>query len=320
MSEFITIGEPIVTFASTDADADLVHAENFKKIVGGAELNVAIGVSRLGHSTQYISRVGNDPLGTFVKNEIKSNQVGADYVSSDDDNWTAFQLKEKVTVGDPLTFNFRRNSAAAHLSSEIIDRVDLSDVKIAHMSGIFPAISKTAQISFRHLFERLNQRNIFTTFDPNLRPSLWPNEKTMIKTINELAAFADVVLPGTNEGEILIGSKDPETIADFYLQADKTKTLIVKVGPQGAYVKNKGQSGYYVNGFKVNKVVDTVGAGDGFALGYITATLEGKSQKSAVMRGNAVGALQVQTPGDNDGYPTVKKLADFYAKEGVSEK
>ncbi|WP_257613223.1 PfkB family carbohydrate kinase, partial [Oenococcus oeni] len=113
MSEFITIGEPIVTFASTDADADLVHAENFKKIVGGAELNVAIGVSRLGHSTQYISRVGNDPLGTFVKNEIKSNQVGADYVSSDNDNWTAFQLKEKVTVGDPLTFNFRRNSAAA---------------------------------------------------------------------------------------------------------------------------------------------------------------------------------------------------------------
>ncbi|WP_414692746.1 PfkB family carbohydrate kinase, partial [Oenococcus oeni] len=55
----------------------MVHAENFKKIVGGAELNVAIGVSRLGHSTQYISRVGNDPLGTFVKNEIKSNQVGA---------------------------------------------------------------------------------------------------------------------------------------------------------------------------------------------------------------------------------------------------
>ncbi|WP_257610891.1 PfkB family carbohydrate kinase, partial [Oenococcus oeni] len=112
----------------------------------------------------------------------------------------------------------------------------------------------------------------------------------------------------------------PETIADFYLQADKTKTVMDEGGLQGAYVKNKRQSGYNVNGFKIDKVVDTFVAGELLALIYITPTLEGKSQKSAVMRGNAVGALQVQTPGDNGGYPTVKKLADFYAKEGVSEK
>ncbi|MDN6968767.1 sugar kinase [Oenococcus sp. UCMA 17063] len=319
MSEFITIGEPLTTFASIDADVDLAHAENFKKIVGGAELNVAIGVSRLGHSTEYISRVGKEPLGKFVKNQIDTNNVGSDYISFDDQYWTGIQLKQKVTKGDPATYNFRRNSAATHLSPDIIDQVDLSDVKIAHMSGIFPAISKTAQDSFRRLFKRLNEQHIFTTFDPNLRPSLWPDEETMVKTINELATFADVVLPGTNEGEILIGSKDPETIADFYLQADKTKTVIVKVGPQGAYVKNKGEEGYFINGFKAAQVVDTVGAGDGFALGYITALLEGKSQKSAVMRGNAVGCLQVQTPGDNDGYPTKKELADFYATQGVEE-
>lgn len=66
-------------------------------------------------------------------------------------------------------------------------------------------------------------------------------------------------------------------------------------------------------------MVDTVGAGDGFALGVITALLEDKSLRSAAMRGNAVGALQVQTPGDNDGYPTPAKLKAFYEAEGVSE-
>ncbi len=224
-----------------------------------------------------------------------------------------------VTKGDPATFNFRKNSAASHLSPEVIDQVKLDDVKFAHMSGIFPAISDTAEASFRKLYKRLNDAGIKTTFDPNLRPTLWKSHDYMVKTINELAGYADIVLPGVEEGKILMGSDDPEAIADFYLKGERTTTVIVKVGPAGAYVKTKDGQSFTVKGFKVDKVVDTVGAGDGFALGVITALLEGKSLKAAVLRGNAVGALQVQTPGDNDGYPTHEGLSAFYAKEGVSE-
>jgi len=191
--------------------------------------------------------------------------------------------------------------------------------KIAHMSGIFPAISDTAQETFRALYKRLNDKNILTTFDPNLRPGLWSSQETMVKTINELAGYADIVLPGDNEGKILMGSDDPEKIADFYLKGERTNTVIVKVGPAGAFVKTSDGEKFTVKGFKVDNVVDTVGAGDGFALGVITALLEGKPMKSAVLRGNAVGALQVQTPGDNDGYPTREGLEKFYKDEGVSE-
>ena len=67
-------------------------------------------------------------------------------------------------------------------------------------------------------------------------------------------------------------------------------------------------------------VIDTVGAGDGFALGVITALLEGKTLESAALRGNAVGAMQVQVLGDNEGYPTREKLLQFYEKQGVEEK
>lgn len=153
------------------------------------------------------------------------------------------------------------------------------------MSGIFPGISDTAEETFRALFKRLNENNILTTFDPNLRP-LWKSHDYMVKTINELAGYADIVLPGVEEGKILMGSDDPEAIADFYLKGERT---------------------------------NTVGAGDGFALGVITALLEGKSLRSAVMRGNAVGALQIQTPGDNDGYPTPDEPKAFYTQEGVAE-
>ena len=66
MSEVITIGEPLTTFASTEPDVPLVDVENWNKIMGGAELNVAIGVKRLGHDVEYISRVGQDPFGEYI--------------------------------------------------------------------------------------------------------------------------------------------------------------------------------------------------------------------------------------------------------------
>ena len=320
MSEVITIGEPVVTFAATDPDVSLAKAENFKRILGGAELNVAIGIRRLGHSVDYFSQVGTDPLGDYVIDTIKNHQIGTEHISRDSEHFTGHQLKQLVTVGDPKTFNYRKDSAASHLQSHALEDIDLSDVKFAHMSGIFPAISATAEKSFRVLYEKLHQNKIPTTFDPNLRPSLWGDQERMIRTINELATNADIVLPGVDEGEILMGSRDPEKIADFYLKSPKTSVVMVKVGAKGAFVKTKKQSGQLIPGFKVDQVVDTVGAGDGFALGVITALLEGKTLESAALRGNAVGAMQVQVLGDNEGYPTREKLLQFYEKQGVEEK
>ena len=188
------------------------------------------------------------------------------------------------------------------------------------MSGIFPSISDTAEETFRALFKRLNENNILTTYDPNLRDT-WKSHEYMVKTENELAGYADIVMPGVEEGKILMGSDDPEEIADFYLKGSRTNTVIVKIGSKGAFVKTSKGEKYVVKGFRVDQdnIIDTVGAGDGFALGVITALLEGKNMKKAVMRGNAVGALQIQTPGDNDGYPTPEELKEFYEEEGVSE-
>lgn len=319
MSEVITIGEPIVTFASKEPDVSLRDALEWHKILGGAELNVAIGAQRLGHSVDYISAVGSEPLGDYVIKTIQEHHVGTRYISKDADNWTAFQLKDRVTQGNPVTHNYRRGSAAAHLTKDVIEQIDLTDVKIAHMSGIFPAISATAEAAFRTLLGRLEAADILTTFDPNLRPTLWSSPEQMASTLNELAGHANIVLPGVEEGKILMGSDDPETIADFYLQGARTQVVVVKVGPDGAYVKTATGDHYLVKGFKVAHVADTVGAGDGFAMGVITALLEQKPLKAAVMRGNAVGALQVQTYGDNDGYPTHDELAAFYQREGVTE-
>jgi len=123
MSEVITIGEPLVTFASKEPDVSLVDALDYHKIMGGAELNVAIGVKRLEHSVEYISQVGEEPFGQFVIKTINSHKVGTKYISSDPDHWTGHQVKQLVTKGDPEVVNYRKGSAACYLTKEVIDQV-----------------------------------------------------------------------------------------------------------------------------------------------------------------------------------------------------
>lgn len=315
MAEFLTIGEPMTLFGSEEIDKSLVETEHFKKFLAGAEVNVAVGVSRLGHSTEYVSSVGTDPFGGFIFNQLKNDRIGTKYIRTSQDFWTGFQLKNRVSQGDPSIFYFRKGSAAAHFDQAVLDTIDFSDVKMTHLSGIFPAISEQALQAFKYLIELLEKNNICTTFDPNLRTQLWSSQERMVTTINSLAAQANIVLPGINEGEILMGSRDPEKIADFYLQnGGKTQIVIVKLGAKGTFVKQKDSTTFVVPGFKVKTVVDTVGAGDGFAVGLITGLLENKSLYESVIRANAIGALAVQSAGDNDGYPTREEL-DLFLKE-----
>lgn len=312
MSEFLTIGEAMVLFASTNIDESLVEAKNFQKFVAGAEYNVAVGMTRLGHTVQYVTQLGKDPFGESVMEALKKAKIKTDYVAMTSDYWTGFELKNHVAFGDPDTYYFRRGSAAAHFNSGLVDQIDFRGIKFAHFTGIFPAISAEALRAFKRLISVLQEHNVTISFDPNIRLPLWRSTEFMQNTLNGLAAEADIVLPGISEGEKLMGSHDPEEIADYYLrQSDRTRLVIVKLGPEGSFVKERGKESVIVPGFKVEKVVDTVGAGDGFATGVVSALLEGKSAVEAAIRGNAIGALAVQTVGDSDGYPTKEQLERF---------
>ncbi|MGW7926446.1 sugar kinase [Staphylococcus xylosus] len=313
MSTFLTIGEPIALFGSDEIDKNLVEAQKFTKYLAGAEVNVAVGVARLGHSTQYVTRLGDDPFGGFIENELTKNNIGTDYIEKTDEFWTAYQLKNRVSKGDPDIYYFRKGSAAAHFNEKILKTIDWTDIELVHLSGIFPAISPESLSVFNKLIEMIDHNQITSTFDPNLRPQLWNSETEMRETLNNLAKHADIILPGINEGKILVGSEDPEIISDFYLnQSEKTSIVIVKLGEVGAYIKQKGETvGATIEGQHVEHIVDTVGAGDGFAVGIITGLLEGIDIKSAVYRGNIIGALAVQSLGDNDGYPDRAKLNDM---------
>ncbi|MDR0299473.1 MAG: sugar kinase [Streptococcaceae bacterium] len=315
MAEFLTLGEPLVVLASKEKDVSLDEVVDFEKFLAGAELNVAVGMARLGNQVAYISKVGSDPFGNFIVSATEKAGIEVQNLTQDADYLTGFYLKQRVSQGDPATAYFRKNSAAANLTCQEVESVSLDDVKIAHLSGIFAALSETAFETYTRFNERLNTAKIMTIFDPNLRPSLWRSREKMVRVTNESAKNAHIILPGIDEGEILTGSREPEVIADFYLnQSELTHTVVVKLGAVGAFVKTKGHQKFTVPGFKVEKVVDTVGAGDGFAVGLESALLEDWSLEDAVRRACAIGAIAVQSSGDNDGYPTREELVEFLNK------
>ena len=186
-----------------------------------------------------------------------------------------------------------------------INQIDLSDVQLVHVTGIPPALSQSAREATFRLVERAKENHILVTFDPNLRPALWENQQTMCEVINRLASMCDIFLPGVHECEILMGFSNIEKIALYYRNLGVPITII-KDGAKGAYVAKK-DSIYHVPGFKV----DTVGAGDGFAVGILSGILENLNLKDCVTRANAIGAIQVMHVSDNEGLPTKIQLQKF---------
>ena len=315
MIEVLTIGEPMGLMVA-DEVKPLKDVEHYTRFVCGAELNFAVGIARLEHGVAYVSRVGNDPFGAHIKDFLKENKIDNRYVNYDDEFMTGMQLKAKVESGDPEVVNFRKNTAFSHLTPADIEHIDWSTVKHLHSTGIPPALSTSCRETAGKLMDTAREKGVRISFDPNLRPALWKSKEEMVKTINYLATKADIVLPGVGEGEILMGSRDPEKIADFYLKqpGTHTKTVIVKVGAEGSFVKTADGKSFKSPAFKVEHVVDTVGAGDGFAVGTISALLEGMTLEEAVHRGAAIGALAVMVRGDNEGLPTRAQLKAFMEK------
>lgn len=320
MKRFLTIGEPLIVWDSTQKDRSVADSTNFNKSFGGAELNVAIGISRLGFKSFYATQIGSDLQGRFILKKMKEQGVRTDFVKEKAALLTGYQLKQLVSRGDPKVYNFRKNSAASAITPSFIDKIDLTNIDWIHLTGIFLALSKSTQLSCKYLVRKIVKNNIPFSFDPNIRKDLWKSKVNMINTINEIAENASYIFPGIEEGKILTGYSNPESIADFYLKNPRTQAVFVKVGSKGSYVKSKSGINTFLKGFKAVKIKDTVGAGDGFATGVITALMEKKSYVEAAHRGNAIGCMQVQTYGDNDGYPTRRELSNFYKIADKKEK
>ena len=304
--DILSFGETMAMFVAEEP-GDLASITRFHKRIAGADSNVAIGLSRLGFKVAWLSRVGADSLGRFVIDTLEKEGLDCRHVDIDVAHPTGFQLKSRTEDGsDPVVEYFRRGSAASHLSPQSIVP-QLLNARHLHATGIPAALSASARQLSLELMTRMRDAGRSVSFDPNLRPSLWASTQRMVTETNRLAALAHWVLPGLSEGRLLTGFEDPADIAAFYLDQG-VEAVAIKLGPHGAYYRTHQDQGF-VAGVPVQAVVDTVGAGDGFAVGMISALLENHSFAEAVKRANWVGSRAVQSRGDMEGLPTRAEMS-----------
>lgn len=307
--DVVTFGEAMVLMiAAEPGPLEQVHA--FHKRTAGAETNFAIGMARLGFRTAWASRLGTDSMGRYLLDAMRSEGIDCSHVVCDPTQRTGFQFKSRVDNGtDPVVEYHRKGSAPSLMTVADLDEPWLRRARHLHVTGVFPALSATTIEVIRRAMLVMRDAGRSVSFDPNLRPVLWPSEAAMRDALNELATGCDTVLPGVAEGMILVGSRDPAEIARFYRRRGAAR-VIVKLGVDGAYYDDRDQGCGTVPAFPVREVVDTVGAGDGFAVGVVSALLEGRGVVDAARRGAWIGARAVQVIGDTEGLPTRAQLQE----------
>ena len=308
--EILTFGEAMTMFVA-DSPGKLSEVEHFQRRIAGADTNVAIGLARLGFHVGWLSRVGSDSFGDFIRNTLENEGLDCRHLHTDTQHPTGLLFKERALGGaDPKVEYFRRGSAASYLTPQDASEIDFGALRHVHATGIPPALSASARELAHHTLKEARAKGASISFDPNLRPSLWASEADMRETLNALAMLSDWVLPGLSEGQLLTGQKTPYDVAGYYLDQGAS-AVIIKLGPEGSYYRgNLGgqEESFTADGCHVADVVDTVGAGDGFAVGVISGLLDGCSARQAAQRGNLIGAQAIQVVGDMEGLPNRQQL------------
>lgn len=313
MQKIVLIGEPLELFRAENGA--LSEAERFTVSVAGAELNVAVGLARLGLHPIYVTRIGTDAGGDRILSFIQKNGIDS-LVAEDNYHKTGLMFRSGSE-----TRRLTENSAVCFISPSDFDKTDFSEVSAVCFSGSFPTLCDNAENTALRLTELAGAAGVPVIFDPNLR-SAPKNSQKAIDTINAFARKADIFLPSLNEAKVLCGLGEPEEIAEHYL-SQGTRKIVIKLGKQGAFYKSAVESGIAPT-FRADEVVDEEGAGDGFTAGLISGICEEIPLGEAVVRANAVGCMAIQRRGAHEGLPTMEQLREYmldhrFVVEGCKE-
>ncbi|WP_059105502.1 sugar kinase [Shouchella shacheensis] len=313
-AEVVTFGETMVLFDPSET-GKLRYVERFVKRIGGAESNLAIGLQKLGHATLWMSKVGADELGTYVTKTIRAEGVNTDYVKRTAEAPTGMYIKEKVRPEETKVYYYRHGSAASQFTAEDLEIDKIREARILHITGITPLLSKSCEAAVRRAIDVAKENEVLISFDPNLRHTLIQKygEQEAKTLLCELAAEADLVMPGLDEAVWMYGLNTEEEMAEHLLKQGPKQVVLKNGADYSFFAEKDGESGR-VDSYKVKQVVDAIGAGDGFAAGVLSGLLEGQPLNEAVRLGSAVGALVVSSAGDVEGLPDREEVDAYMNK------
>ncbi|MGP5387664.1 sugar kinase [Brachybacterium tyrofermentans] len=316
----VAVGETMAMMRSGTIGS-LAHLPSVDISLGGAESNLAIGLRRLDVPVAWVSRVGDDPLGTRVMREIRAEGVEV-HCTVDPERSTGLMLKSRPSGTTTRVDYYRAGSAASALTPDDIPDGLIEQADILHLSGITPLLSETAHATNVAAVHRAVAAGVQVSLDVNYRSRLGSRE-LLAERLGEILEHVDIVFGGPEELSIIapasggagVGTAAAADESDHQallraLEADG-RQVVVKLGADGGATLADGEI-QEAPGHRVD-VVDTVGAGDAFVAGYLSAQLDGLDVAARLARANACGALACTTPGDWEGAPRRSDLETLLA-------
>jgi 2-dehydro-3-deoxygluconokinase len=295
----LSIGEAMVELSARERVL-LRDARTFDLGWGGDTSNVAVAVRRLGRSSGYITRVGDDEFGANLLNLWRREGVDVSHVTVDRDRPTGIYLLSRPAEGPHSFTYYRSGSAASAMGPADLPTAALRSARIVHTSGITQAIGTNPCDAAFAALRTAREAGVATSYDPNFRPALWSLDRARAVT---MAAFgmADIALPSLEDARALTGLGDAGAIADELLNHG-ARIVALKMGEAGALVAD-AERHTLVPPFDV-LTVDTAGAGDTFDAAFLTAWLDGRDLPECADFANAAAALMTTGVGCVGPIPT----------------
>lgn len=290
----VCLGEAMVVLRP-EGDQSLAGAATLRRSVGGAEANVAGALAGLGVRTAWVSRLGMDPFGDVVIEDLIARGVHVE-AERDPERPTGLYLKEPAPDGSRMHY-YRAGSAAAAMDAGLLDLPGvaeaLASAEVVHTSGITVGILEEGSTLVARLLTLRDELGFRLSVDLNWRPALWAGRSTA--PLLDLLRAADIVLLGADEARTALGAHTSQELRELLGERPR---LVIKADSHAAGEYDADGGATQVPALRVD-VVEPVGAGDGFAAGYLAALVDGIGPVGRLRQGHLVAAGVLAATGDH---------------------
>ncbi|EKM25234.1 aminoimidazole riboside kinase [Vibrio sp. HENC-03] len=296
-----------------DAVVDLIPdtESTYLKCPGGAPANVAVAISRLGGNSAFFGRVGQDPLGRFMKATLAQEQVNTDYMLLDEAQRTSTVIVDLDDSGErSFTFMVKPSADQFLIPADI---PEFAQGEWLHVCSIALA-NEPSRSSTLKAMQDIKVAGGFVSFDPNLREEVWANPEELKPVVRQAIELADVVKFSDDELLFLTDTDSLEAGLEAIKAFNNTLVLITQ-GAKGALVVFEGEQELIAG--QAVKPVDTTGAGDAFVGGLLARLAQHnewankEAIHSAVNWANGCGALATTQKGAMTALPTQDALLAY---------
>jgi 2-dehydro-3-deoxygluconokinase len=306
MYDVVTFGEAMVRLSPPNFQR-LEQARNLNLNVGGAELNVAVGVTRFGLKSAWVSKLPKNGLGWLIRDRAQEFGVDCSHIVWSDKGRAGIYFVEFGASPRASSVLYdRANSAISMVQPGEIDWQKIfNGSKHFHMSGITPALSASAAQVTVEAMRAAKQAGCTVSYDLNYRKKLWTPADAK-KVQEPMMADVDILITTEEDTNVVFGikEKDYEAVAERLAQTFKFKIVAITLREDLSVLRNNWTAIAYQDGkiFKDRKyeveIVDRVGAGDSFTAGFLYIWIKEKDVQRGVQYGNAFAALKHTVPGD----------------------